>query len=821
MTHESTAVGLASAYSNATTASGDWWRDAVIYQVYVRSFADSDGDGIGDLRGVRSRLPHLARLGVDAVWLTPFYVSPQADGGYDVADYRAVDPLFGDLDDAAELVRAAHQLGLRIIVDVVPNHTSEQHPWFRAALAGEPGARERYLFRRGRGADGSLPPNDWESIFGGPAWTRVPDGAWYLHLFAPEQPDLDWTHPEVREEFDSVLRFWLDLGVDGFRIDVAHGMVKAEGLPDIGRGAQATLIGTQPLPFFDQDGVHEIHRSWRRLLDSYEGQRIGVAEAWAPSSERLALYVRPDELHQAFNFRFLTCPWDAEAMRTVIDESLSATTAVGAPTTWVLSNHDVVRHTTRYGGGAQGLARARAAAMLMLSLPGSAYLYQGEELGLPEVADLPPESRQDPAFRRGRRQPIPPPAGEPAPGPGPATPGIIAPRPGDPEAGTGPQARACCGPQAGTGPTPEPQPAPEAAAATRPHAEAQACCGPQAEPGTGAGPTSQAHAATRPQAEAQACCGPQAEAGTGPQAGRGPAPEPQPTPQAHPATRPHAEARACCRPQAEAGTGPQAWACCGPQAEPGTGAGPTSQAHAATRPQAEARACCGPQAGTGAAPEPQPTPEAAPRTAPPAHGTTRPEAGDGAGAESTPWPVAPRVHGTTRPEAAGEARPEAGTGAGADPDLLTAPEADGQDGLRDGCRVPIPWAGAEPPYGFGPAGSWLPQPPAWAGLSVAAQTGDPHSTLELYRAALELRRALPGLGAPEAGGPADPSGMRWQSAPDGVLLFTRPGFACTLNTRPDPVELPAPGRPVLSSAPVETDGRTVRLPADSCTWWTP
>ncbi|MFE5681334.1 glycoside hydrolase family 13 protein [Streptomyces erythrochromogenes] len=589
MTHESTAVGLASAYSNVTTASGDWWRDAVIYQVYVRSFADSDGDGIGDLRGVRSRLPHLARLGVDAVWLTPFYVSPQADGGYDVADYRAVDPLFGDLADADELVRAAHELGLRVIVDVVPNHTSEQHPWFRAALAGEPGARERYLFRRGRGADGSLPPNDWESIFGGPAWTRVADGEWYLHLFAPEQPDLDWTHPEVTAEFDSVLRFWLDLGVDGFRIDVAHGMVKADGLPDIGRGAQATLIGTEPLPFFDQDGVHEIHRAWRRLLDSYEGRRIGVAEAWAPSSERLALYVRPDELHQAFNFRFLTCPWEPEAMRTVIDESLSATTAVGAPTTWVLSNHDVVRHVTRYGGGAQGLARARAAAMLMLSLPGSAYLYQGEELGLPEVTDLPPESRRDPAFRRGRRPQIPAPTGAP---------GIIAPRDGEPPA-----------------------------------------------------------------------------------------------------------------------------------------------------------------------------------------------------------------------------RPQADVGHGQAPDPLAAPEAEGQDGLRDGCRVPIPWDGPEPPYGFGPAGSWLPQPPAWAGLSVAAQTGDPHSTLELYRAALELRRAMPGLGAPGAGPSPDPRGMRWLPSPDGVLLFTRPGFACTLNTRPDPVELPAPGRPVLSSAPVETDGRTVRLPPDSCTWW--
>ncbi|KOU28273.1 alpha-glucosidase [Streptomyces sp. WM6373] len=677
MTHESTAVGLASAYSNATTASGDWWRDAVIYQVYVRSFADSDGDGIGDLRGVRSRLPHLARLGVDAVWLTPFYVSPQADGGYDVADYRAVDPLFGDLADADELVRAAHELGLRVIVDVVPNHTSEQHPWFRAALAGEPGARERYLFRRGRGADGSLPPNDWESIFGGPAWTRVADGEWYLHLFAPEQPDLDWTHPEVTAEFDSVLRFWLDLGVDGFRIDVAHGMVKADGLPDIGRGAQATLIGTEPLPFFDQDGVHEIHRAWRRLLDSYEGARIGVAEAWAPSSERLALYVRPDELHQAFNFRFLNCPWDPGAMRTVIDESLSATTAVGAPTTWVLSNHDVVRHVTRYGGGAQGLARARAAAMLMLSLPGSAYLYQGEELGLPEVADLPPESRQDPAFRRGRRQQIPVSAVDPAPGPGPAAPGIIAPRPGEP--------------------TP-PQSAPS----------------PHSQPESGAGP------------QPHACCGPQTRAGAGPEAepGAGPAPEPCTAPEAHGPTR--------------------------PQAETGTGAQP--------------QACCGPEAVTGAGPE-----------------------------------------------------AEMGGGAGGDP--LTAPEADGQDGLRDGCRVPIPWAGAEPPYGFGPVGSWLPQPPEWAGLSVAAQTGDPHSTLELYRAALELRRAMPGLGAPEAGPSPDPRGMRWLPSPDGVLLFTRPGFACTLNTRPEPVELPAPGRPVLSSAPVQTDGRTVRLPPDSCTWW--
>ncbi|MEU7728336.1 alpha-amylase family glycosyl hydrolase [Streptomyces sp. NPDC040724] len=727
MTHESTAVQLASSSSNAT-ASGGWWRDAVIYQVYVRSFADSDGDGVGDLRGVRSRLPHLARLGVDAVWLTPFYVSPQADGGYDVVDYRAVDPLFGDLSDADELVRAAHELGLRVIVDVVPNHTSAQHPWFRAALAGDPAARARYLFRPGRGADGSEPPNDWESIFGGPAWTRVtapagdggtppataggtptrPEagGEWYLHLFAPEQPDLDWDHPEVAAEFASVLRFWLDLGVDGFRVDVAHGMVKAPGLPDIGRGAQATLIGTEPLPFFDQDGVHEIHRGWRRLLDSYEGDRIGVAEAWAPTSERLALYVRPDELHQAFNFRFLNCPWDPAAMRTVIDESLAATTSVGAPTTWVLSNHDVVRHVTRYGGGARGLARARAAALLMLALPGSAYLYQGEELGLPEVLDLPDDSRRDPAFRRGRRQQIP-----------------------EAPAGTGAQAE-----------TPN-----RADAATEPATAPQA--------GTGAGPAAATHAATSRTASVSAQAGPAGGPQTGAVNGTGAGPS----------------------------TGPQARASTGPQA--GTGAGPQAQGGA------------GPQAGAGGAPG------ANPQTGPEADRQGEPQPRPGTG-------------------------PEARRGAGPQADPQTGPEADGQDGMRDGCRVPIPWCGAEPPYGFGPTGSWLPQPAGWGGLTVAAQTGDPHSTLELYRAALELRRAMPGLGAPEAGtgtGPAAEapyrSGMRWLPAPEGVLLFTRPGFACTLNSRPDPVELPAPGRPVLSSSPVETDGRTVRLPPDSCTWW--
>ncbi|QCX76178.1 Oligo-1,6-glucosidase [Streptomyces sp. YIM 121038] len=382
-----------------------WWRDAVIYQVYPRSFADSDGDGMGDLPGVTARLPHLRRLGVDAVWLSPFYASPQADAGYDVADYRAVDPVFGTLADADDLVRTAHGLGLRVIVDIVPNHCSDQHEWFRKALADGPGSplRERFHFRPGQGAHGELPPNDWESVFGGPAWTRAADGAWYLHLFAPEQPDFNWEHPAVHEEFRSVLRFWLDLGVDGFRVDVAHGLIKAPGLPDVGHGEQVKLLGSRPTPYFDQDGVHEVYRDWRAVLDAYDGERVAVAEAWTPTVERSALYLRPGELHQAFNFAYLTTEWDAAALRAVIDRSLAAMNAVGAPATWVLSNHDVVRHATRLAPGdpARGLRRARAATLLMLALPGSAYLYQGEELGLPEVTDLPDEVRQDPAFFRG------------------------------------------------------------------------------------------------------------------------------------------------------------------------------------------------------------------------------------------------------------------------------------------------------------------------------------------------------------------------------------------------------------------------------------
>ncbi|MGW4382690.1 glycoside hydrolase family 13 protein [Kitasatospora sp. NPDC004531] len=558
------AVPAARTTAATTGASrGGWWRDAVIYQVYPRSFADGNGDGMGDLPGVRSRLPYLRDLGVDAVWLSPFYASPQADAGYDVADYRAVDPMFGTLLDADGLIRDAHELGLRIIVDLVPNHSSDRHEWFRRALREGPGSplRERYHFRPGKGESGELPPNDWESIFGGPAWTRSsnPDGTpgeWYLHLFAPEQPDFNWDSPAVADEFRSILRFWLDMGVDGFRIDVAHGLVKAPGLPDLGSHDQLKLLGNDVMPFFDQDGVHAIYRSWRKILDEYPGDRIGVAEAWTPTVQRTANYVRPDELHQAFNFQYLGTDWDAAKLREVIDLSLDSMRPVDAPTTWVLSNHDVTRHATRFanppGLGTQirtagdrelGLRRARAATLLMLALPGSAYIYQGEELGLPDVTDLPDEVRQDPSFFR--------------------------------------------------------------------------------------------------------------------------------------------------------------------------------------------------QAG--------------------------------------------------------------------------------QDGYRDGCRVPIPWSGTEAPYGFGPVAggpSWLPQPAGWAELSVEVQTGDPTSTLELYRSALAVRRAQPALGAGTE--------VEWLAAPEGVLMFRREAaegsFVCTVNVTGEAVRIPAPGRLLLSSAePVEAE--QVELPADSTTWW--
>jgi alpha-glucosidase len=542
-----------------------WWRDAVVYQLYIRSFADGDGDGIGDIAGIRSRLPYLRDLGVDAIWINPWFPSPMADGGYDVADYRDIDPLFGTLEDADALIAEAHELGIRVMLDIVPNHTSDRHRWFIEALAAGPGTPERlrYLFREGRGPDGSEPPTDWESVFGGPAWTRVtePDGAagqWYLHLFAPEQPDLDWSHPEVRSEFESILRFWYERGADGFRIDVAHGLVKDPAFPDLGSRLRTPHEDDpRPHPYWDLDGVHEIYRGWRATADAY-GERPFVAEVFVTRPDRLARFLRPDELHTAFDFHFIEAGWRADRLRETIDDNLRVLAPVGAPATWVLSNHDQTRHVSRLGrpsatgpiaarvGGPAvrvvertdldlGRRRARAALLLMLALPGCVYLYQGEELGLGEVEDLPDELLQDPAwFRSGKTF-------------------------------------------------------------------------------------------------------------------RG----------------------------------------------------------------------------------------------------------------------------------------------------------------RDGCRVPLPWSGAAPPFGFGPEGStpWLPQPGDWAELTVAAQTGDPASMLELYRAALRIRREHPGFRGET---------LAWRESPRGVLHFGRSDtIEVMVNVTDREVAAPAGRRLVLSSVPLQ-DGR---LPADAAGWF--
>jgi len=438
----------------------NWWRSAVTYQIYIRSFADSDGDGIGDVNGIRSRLRYLADLGVDALWINPWYPSPQADAGYDVADYRDIEPLFGTLDDGRAMVDEAHQLGLRVLLDIVPNHTSDEHRWFQEALTAEPGSpeRARYVFRPGKGDDADQPPNDWVSEFGGSAWTRIrqPDGEWYLHLFDAKQPDLNWDNEEVRSEFRDVLRFWFDSGVDGFRIDVAHGLLKAPGLPDLGNEFKH-VMGAPPKaghPHWDQPGVPDIYRAWREVGETYDPPRVFVAEAWVSSVARLADYLGPDCLHTAFDFHVTRCRWDAAQLREAIGNSLAAHQLVGAPVTWVLSNHDIDRHVTRYGRGKTGdplhgrpdepvdvelgTKRARAAILLELALPGTVYLYQGEELGLPQVNDIPESMLADPVWersghtRRGRdgcRVPIPWTTGGPSLGFGDAAPWL--PQPAD------------------------------------------------------------------------------------------------------------------------------------------------------------------------------------------------------------------------------------------------------------------------------------------------------------------------------------------------------------------------------------------------------
>jgi alpha-glucosidase len=425
---------------HAARPGSEWWRSGVIYQIYPRSFADQSGDGMGDLPGITSRLPKLKELGIDAIWLSPFYTSPQKDAGYDVADYRGVDPLFGTLQDFDLMVSKAHELGLRVMIDLVPNHSSDQHEWFQKALAAKPGSPEReyYHFKDGRGEDGELPPNNWVSMFGGPAWTRVPDGQWYVHLFDSSQPDLNWENPVVRDEFEDILRFWLDRGVDGFRVDQPHAMGKERGLPDhpyVEEAGAGFIEGRENPPMWFQDSVHDIFRSWRKILESYPGERAMCGEAYVLPLSFMALWVRPDEFHQTFNFRFLDAGWDKEKLVSAINESFEAFDNVGAPSTWVLNNHDVIRHASRFGGdygratasdgigpenpqpdNELGLRRAKAATLFMLGLPGASYLYQGEELGLPEHTTISPEHRQDPTFfrtagarvgRDGCRAPLP------------------------------------------------------------------------------------------------------------------------------------------------------------------------------------------------------------------------------------------------------------------------------------------------------------------------------------------------------------------------------------------------------------------------------
>ena len=406
-----------------------WWRSGVIYQIYPRSFADSNGDGIGDLKGITSRLESLASLGVDAIWLSPFYSSPQKDAGYDVSNYIDVDPLFGTLSDFDELLEKAHLLRIRVMIDLVPNHTSDQHQWFQKALAAEPGSPERnfYHFKDGTGASGELPPNNWVSMFGGPAWTRVTEkdgkpGQWYVHLFDSSQPDLNWANPAVQLEFENILKFWLDRGVDGFRVDQPHAMAKAEGLPDhpyVQEAGAGFIEGRENPPMWFQEEVHQIFRRWRKILESYPGDRAMCGEAYVYPLSLMAKWVRPDEFHQTFNFRFLDAGWNPKKLFEAINESFEAFDGVGAPSTWVLNNHDVIRHASRFGGdygratasdgvgfnqpqpdAVLGLRIAKGATLFMLGLPGASYLYQGEELGLPEHTTLENAYRQDPTFAR-------------------------------------------------------------------------------------------------------------------------------------------------------------------------------------------------------------------------------------------------------------------------------------------------------------------------------------------------------------------------------------------------------------------------------------
>jgi alpha-glucosidase len=379
-----------------------WWRSGVVYQVYPRSFADANGDGVGDLEGVRQHLDHLVWLGVDAVWLSPFYRSPMADFGYDVADFVDVDPLFGDLAAFDRLLADAHAAGIRIVVDLVPNHTSDQHEWFQASRRSRTDPkRDWYVWRDGRGP--GVPPNNWLGAFidGGSAWTYDATTAqWYLHQFLPEQPDLNWHNPDVVEAMHDVMRFWLDRGVDGFRIDVVHCIGRDPDYPD----DEPPWSELPHCVSNEHPSTHAHIRGMRALADAYHGNRVLIGETALPGTRWVAPYYgHDDELHLAFNFAATHAPWDAAAWRRRIERVVEELDPREAWPSWVLSNHDMPRHRSRYGGSE---ARARSAAVALLTQRGTPFLYAGEELGLEDAA-VPPERIVDPGGRDGCRAPIP------------------------------------------------------------------------------------------------------------------------------------------------------------------------------------------------------------------------------------------------------------------------------------------------------------------------------------------------------------------------------------------------------------------------------
>ncbi len=423
--------------SKPESSSPPWWHDAVVYQLYVPSFADANADGWGDLWGVRERLDYLADLGVDAIWLSPCYPSPQIDHGYDVADYFDINPDYGDLSVFDEVLAQAESRGIRILMDIVPNHCSSEHKWFRSAIAAEPGSpeRDRFYFRDGLGPNGDTPPNNWRSVFGGPTWTRLIDdnatpGQWYLHTFAPQQPDFNWSNAEVVDHFDRALRFWFDRGVDGFRVDAVAVAAKAPGLPDappVSRDvAENDVWSYNPYTVFWPTG-HDYWKHWRSVIDEYQETHPGrelvtVSEAYTPGRpEQLAMYVT-GEFHQSFAFELMLAPWRSDSIEEVVRDTVATMDTLQVPPAWTINNHDTQRVVTRLGRAnatelssytgnnlvyvdapvdlSVGLVRARALVLFAAALPGTLYIYQGEELGLEEVLDLPDNVRQDPIFAR-------------------------------------------------------------------------------------------------------------------------------------------------------------------------------------------------------------------------------------------------------------------------------------------------------------------------------------------------------------------------------------------------------------------------------------